>query len=70
MIATVLPPVPTEGLGSDDVTPLSERIREQMLEVYHKTTGEVDVTYQMPGSDKEKSDKEKSHWAVVPYKQT
>jgi lysophosphatidate acyltransferase len=33
---TVLPPVSTIGLTSDDVGDLTEKVRQQMLEVYHE----------------------------------
>ena len=41
IIATVLPPVETTGLTSEDVTDLTEKVRNQILEVYQKTSEEV-----------------------------
>jgi len=36
MKVTVLPPVSTEGLTADDVGNLTDRVRQQMLQVYHE----------------------------------
>ncbi|KAK3730037.1 hypothetical protein QZH41_009548 [Actinostola sp. cb2023] len=36
MKVTVLPPVSTEGLTADDVGSLTDRVRQQMLQVYHE----------------------------------
>ena len=41
VIATVLPPVPTEGLTTEDVDGLMDRVREQMLKVHHETSWDV-----------------------------
>jgi len=33
---TVLPPVPTTGLTPEDVNDLTDKVRQQMLDVFHK----------------------------------
>ncbi|KAK7078417.1 hypothetical protein SK128_008101 [Halocaridina rubra] len=41
IIVTCLPPIPTKGLGKDDMEQLMEDVRSQMMEVYTKTSAEV-----------------------------
>ena len=41
VIVQCMPPVSTEGLTADDVTALSERVRENMLETFTRISGEM-----------------------------
>ncbi|KAK0179785.1 hypothetical protein PV327_005503 [Microctonus hyperodae] len=41
IIITTLPPIPTEGLGRDDIEKLIEQTRNAMSEVFHATSCEV-----------------------------
>ncbi|KAK0081605.1 hypothetical protein PV325_011876 [Microctonus aethiopoides] len=41
IIITTLPPIPTEGLGRDDIEKLIEQTRNAMSEVFHATSREV-----------------------------
>jgi len=50
IICEVMEPVPTQGLGRDDVPALCERIRDQMLEVYDRISHEAREMYERQGS--------------------
>ena len=39
---TCLPPISTKGLGSDDISDLVKKTRDQMMEVFTTTTKEVE----------------------------
>lgn len=41
IIITTLPPIPTEGLTPEDVEELMEKTRNQMNEVFVRTSNEV-----------------------------
>ena len=42
--ATVLPKISTKGLTADDVADLTEKVRDQMLDVFNKTSYEATQT--------------------------
>lgn len=43
IIVTCLPPVPTAGLTTDDINELVEKVRQQMLQVFEKTSHETEA---------------------------
>jgi len=45
IIAQVMDPIPTKGLGPDDVTALVDRVREEMLKVYEVISEEARDRY-------------------------
>jgi lysophosphatidate acyltransferase len=51
-VLSVLPPISTEGLGPDDVTALSEKTREQMLEALVDISAPGPSQSQTPSSSK------------------
>lgn len=50
VLVTCLPPVSTEGLTTEDVNDLTERVQRMMLDTYLKTTAEVELEAERNGT--------------------
>ncbi|XP_015596982.1 1-acyl-sn-glycerol-3-phosphate acyltransferase alpha [Cephus cinctus] len=44
IVITTLPPIPTEGLGKDDIEALMDKTRKAMSDVFHATSREVQLS--------------------------